>query len=344
MEACRKAEEAFMGDPLSASADGADLRAHLARCAADTASFFGAAACHFFPEGTSAGLILHQLCQGHEAGKERHVVAAATECVSMMEALRDLQRQGAEVELCPVERDGMVDPDRFTSMLRSGSSLACVSWASRASGIVQPLQELARGCEEMDVPLVAEGSLVAGRLEIDISKMHLPALVVRSRAMGAPGGLDALLLSSPLEVLDPLMASYSPGPGIPAGIRAAVEELSTGVAARSRIVSELRDALVQRLTEKLEGCLPLVEQRHLVPGAFLLLLRRKMQPGLHARLEIAGLRVAESDGAQRLAFLDSIGMDREEADRLVGGCLYPGSSMVDVELFCRVFQRVVENG
>jgi cysteine desulfurase len=263
--------------------------------------------------------------------------------LSLMEPMRRLRGLGAEVEACPVEPGGRLEPERFASMLRPGSSLACLSWAPRTSGLLQPVAELADRCAEMEVPLLVEASTVAGRLAVDMGSLNVPAMVVRSDALGAPPGLDLLLLAGGLQDLEPVPACFQPGPGVPAGVAAAVEELSTGVEPRSRIVSELRDALLDWVTSRIDGCCCPVESPHMVPGAFMIRVEGGAPDSLHARMESAGLRVADHDSAERLAFLAAAGMEGLDPDHLICGCLSPGSSMVDVELFCRTLRDIMDS-
>ncbi len=342
MEARTAAERKLGGNPRSAAADGVELRRHIDRCARKAADFFGARSCIFCPQRTGAGLLIQELCRG-ASGSIRHAVVGELPDLSLMDPMRRLRLAGAEVELCPVEPGGRVDPERFISMLRPGASIGCLSWVCRTTGVTQPVEELAEGCAEMDVPLLVEGSAAAGRLPVDMESLGLAALVVRSGALGAPPGLDMLMLAGALEVLKPVPASFEPNPGVPAGIAAALEELSTGVEPRSRIVSELRDALVEWVTSRIDGCCCPVDSRHLVPGAFMIRVGNAAPDGLHARMEAAGLRVADHNSAERLAFLSASGMDDVNPDRLVCGCLSPGSSMVEVELFCRGLRDVMES-
>jgi len=127
-------------------------------------------------------------------------------------------------------------------------------------------------------------------------------------------------------------------------VEAAVEELSTGVEPRGRIVSEMRDALVEWVTTRIDGCSCPVDTDYLVPGAFMILVGEDVPDCLHARMEAAGLRVSDHDSAERMAFMQASGMEDIEPDRLVCGCLSPGSSMVDVELFCRGLREIMEEG
>ncbi|MFO7949898.1 MAG: aminotransferase class V-fold PLP-dependent enzyme [Candidatus Fermentibacteraceae bacterium] len=344
MEARDRAERTLGGHPRSSASDGIELRRHLDRCSEKAAEFFGAACCVFCPPGTGAGLVVGELCRGLSGSSTRHAVLAGLSDLTLLEPMRRLRTAGGEVETCPVESGGRLDPERMASMLRPGASLACMSWACRTTGLLQPAEELAERCGSMDVPLLVEASVVAGRLPVDMGSMGIPAMVVRSDALGAPPGLDLVLLDEGLESLDPVPAFFEPGPGVPAGVEAAVEELSTGVQPRGRIVSELRDALVEWVTTRIDGCRCPVDTAHLVPGAFMILAGEGGPEGLHARMEAAGLRVSDPDSAERLAFMQDSGMDDIEPDRLVCGCLSPGSSMVDVELFCRGLREIMEGG
>jgi cysteine sulfinate desulfinase/cysteine desulfurase-like protein len=341
VEARRRAEEELTGDPTSAAPDGSRLRRHLDGCREAAAGFFGARRCVLCPPGTGARLLLGELCA---AGRVDHVVVAAPADLSVLEAVRGIAGTTVDTEMHRPGRRGLVDPEGFADALRGPRSIGCLTWGSRTSGVLQPLPQIAEAVAGSGARLLVEASTVAGRLEVDASAAEGAAMVVRSEAMGATAGLDLLLLDGPAEDLSPAPGAFRPDPGAAAGVAAAVDALSTGVEPRSRIVSELRDTLVELACRRVDGCRPLAEGAHLVPGAFLLLLEGEVPDSVHARMEAAGLRVADCDSAERLAFLRTAGLDDVSPDRVVGGCLSPGSSMVEVELFCRTLEGIVKDG
>jgi len=275
-------------------------------------------------------------------GDVSHMLVAEPVDLAVLEAARSLAASGIEAEMLAPGGCAGVDHADFSAALRGPQSLGCLSWGSPTSGVLQPIPQIAASCADSGARLLVEASAVAGRLDVDVSALEVAALVVRSDSMGATAGLDLLLLDESMEEFDPVPASFRPDPGVAAAVEAAVEGLSIGVEPRSRIVSELRDALVEQACRRIDGCRPLANGRDLVPGAFLLLLEGEIPDSLHARMEAAGLRVADCDSAERLAFLRAAGLDDVQPDRVVGGCLSPGSSMVDVELFCRSLEGLVK--
>ncbi|KKR00530.1 MAG: Cysteine desulfurase [Candidatus Nomurabacteria bacterium GW2011_GWC2_39_41] len=77
--------------------------------------------------------------------KNPHIVTTNIEHASVLEVCRHLENTGlARVTYVPVEVNGIVDPKKIKSALRSDTVLVSVMYANNEIGVVEPLKEIAK--------------------------------------------------------------------------------------------------------------------------------------------------------------------------------------------------------
>lgn len=124
--------------------------------------------------------------------EKRHIVVSAVEHAAVREAAAHLETSGWEVERLGVDSEGMVNSAEFSDTLRSDTAFAAVMWANNEVGTVQPVEELARICEERGVPFHSDAVQAAGRTLIDVSEVPVSTLALSSHKLYGPQGAGAL--------------------------------------------------------------------------------------------------------------------------------------------------------
>ncbi|KKW10483.1 MAG: Cysteine desulfurase NifS [Parcubacteria group bacterium GW2011_GWA2_49_9] len=76
-------------------------------------------------------------------GDKPHIVTTNIEHSSILEPLRELERQGkAEVTYVPVEANGIVKPEKILSAIKPNTVLVSVMYANNEIGTVQPIRKI----------------------------------------------------------------------------------------------------------------------------------------------------------------------------------------------------------
>src|SRR5579871_1377709 len=75
-------------------------------------------------------------------GGKKHVITSAIEHVAVLDTCRALAKQGVELTVLPVNRDGLVDPLDFGSAIRPETVLITVMLANNEIGVIQPVEEI----------------------------------------------------------------------------------------------------------------------------------------------------------------------------------------------------------
>ncbi len=193
---------------------------------------------------------------GERKGK-RHIVSTAFEHHAVLHTLSKLEKQGFEVTLLPVHENGVVRPEEVEAAIRPDTCLVTVMYANNEIGTIQPIEEIGRICREKGVLFHTDAVQAAGHLPIDVEKQNIDLLSLSAHKFHGPKGIGVLYARKgvPLTTLIEGGAQERGKRGgtenIPAivGMAAALEESCQNMEEESAKVTQLRDRLIQGLSQ-----------------------------------------------------------------------------------------------
>lgn len=253
--------EGGVGNPSATHSLGLEARASLDGARAKLARLVGAtpAGVIFTSGATEANnLAVKGLVS---RGPGRHVVTSAVEHISVINACRDLEKQGVSVTYVNVSADGRVDPAEVSGAVRADTALVSIMAANGEIGTLQPLREIGRITRARGIPFHVDGVNAAGRVPIAVDECGIDLLTLSSNDLYGPPGAGALWVRSDVK-LSPIVL----GGGQERGYRSGTENLPAivgmGVAAelaRAELqmeatrLSALRDRLLTEVLERVPG-------------------------------------------------------------------------------------------
>lgn len=242
----------------SLHAEGRRARALLEEARERVASLVGARFREvvFTSGGTEAiAAAIHGVCARAPASAER-VVATAVEHSAVLHAAEAAERRGFIVHWVPVDRDGRVEPERFVGELVEGTILAIAQAANPETGVLQPVDAIARACRERGVPLLVDAVQAAGKIPVPDDGIPGDLVAISAHKIGGPQGAGALVVrgGTPLEALMPGIQERRRRGGteavaLVAAFGAAAEAARAGLEAESVRLAALRKTLERALRE-----------------------------------------------------------------------------------------------
>jgi cysteine desulfurase family protein len=131
-----------------------------------------------------------------------HAVTTTLEHNSVLRPLHHQNKlNGVEVDYVPFDKNGFVDPDEIKAKIKSNTRLVILNHASNVIGTVQPLEAIGRICREHEVVFAIDASQSAGKVPIDIERMHIDVVAFTGhKSLLGPTGIGGLYVREGIEI------------------------------------------------------------------------------------------------------------------------------------------------
>ena len=251
------------GNPSSLHKKGLEAQREVAHARQAVAVSLGAQPREiiFTSGGTEANnlAVLGGAAAGRRRGKR--IVTTAIEHPSVLEPMRQLEKEGFEVVFLTPDTDGRVPEEAVLKAVTGDTILISVMAVNNELGSIQPIEVLKKAVKRAGAPALVhvDGVEAYGKLPLRPEKLGIDLLTVSGHKIHGPKGVGALYVSKNARILPrtfgggqerELRPGTEAAPLI-AGLGAAVEELPDWRQAYSRM-EKLRDYTLQKLSG-LEG-------------------------------------------------------------------------------------------
>jgi selenocysteine lyase/cysteine desulfurase len=107
------------------------------------------------------------------------------------------RRRGVEIVRAPDAPEGGVDADEVRQLVsRRRPALVALTWVPTNSGLVQPVEDVGRICQEAGVPYLVDACQAVGQMPIDVQRIGCDYLAATSRKfLRGPRGVGFLYVS-----------------------------------------------------------------------------------------------------------------------------------------------------
>ena len=187
-----------------------------------------------------------------------HILTTAIEHPSVLEAVRQLEKEGFAIELLPVDREGRVDVEELADKVRPETLLVSIMAVNNETGVCQDIEAAARAVKAKNPKTLVHSDWVQAFGKIRLPQPEQIDLIsLGGHKIGAPKGIGVLYVKKGTK-LEPLFfggthqAGLRPGTENYPAVRA-FEVAATLAAERFeenyRRASALRESFLQALTE-----------------------------------------------------------------------------------------------
>nr|HID57828.1 cysteine desulfurase [Desulfobacterales bacterium] len=192
--------------------------------------------------------------------KGKHIIVSAIEHHSVINSARFLERMDFEVTFLPVDKHGLVDPERLSSAITPETILVSIMHANNEIGTIEPISELSAICRERGVIFHTDAVATVGNIPVDVNELDVDLLSISGASLGAPKGIGALYFRDNLRLMPLIHGGIQERgrrggtenvPGI-VGLGKASELAEKELPDKVSRVQELRDLLIAGVHERIE--------------------------------------------------------------------------------------------
>lgn len=251
--------ETYYGNPSSLHTVGQEAAEKLLEARESVAKNLGAEAreIYFTSGGSEADnqAINTAAILGARKGK-KHIISTAFEHHAVLHTLKKLEKQGYEITLLDVHKNGIVTAEEVKNAIREDTCLVTIMFANNEIGTVQPIAEIGAVCKEKGVLFHTDAVQAAGHLKIDVKEMNIDMLSISAHKFHGPKGVGALycrkgiLLQNLIEGGAQERGKRAGTENLPAivGMAKALDDACKNIDKNAKYVSALRDKLIAGLS------------------------------------------------------------------------------------------------
>lgn len=280
-----------------------------------------------------------------------HVITVATEHKCVLESALSLRTKGFNVDILPVDQNGLVDLGRLRSSITNRTALVSIMAANNEIGVLQPISEIAELCRAQGVPFHTDAAQAAGKIPLDATSLGVDLMSLSGHKFYAPIGIGALFISdaSPIRP-ECLFKGGGQERGIRSGTIAAHLVVAMGTAAAiakesmetdAQHASKLRQRFLEIIRSRIPAALVNAEGAPRLPGNLSLTL-----PGIDADHLVGALQpnIAVSTNAacssgvlQTSHVLQAIGLGNDLAESTIRVGFGRFNTLQEVEMAAKLF-------
>lgn len=140
-----------------------------------------------------------------EKKKKKHIISTAFEHHAVLHTLKKLEKEGFEITLLDVHKEGIVTAEQVKAAIREDTCLVTIMYANNEIGTIQPIAEIGAVCKEKGVLFHTDAVQAAGHIAIDVREQNIDMLSLSAHKFHGPKGNGVLyartgiLLSNVIE-------------------------------------------------------------------------------------------------------------------------------------------------
>ena len=193
---------------------------------------------------------------GEKKGK-KHIISTGFEHHAVLHTLNRLEKEGFEIELLDVHKNGRVSAEQVAAAIREDTALVTIMYANNEIGTVQPIKEIGEVCRDRKVLYHTDAVQAVGHVSVDIKRDNIDMLSLSAHKFHGPKGVGILYAKKGILLTNIIeggaqekgkRAGTENLPGI-AGMVKALEDAIENIDSYTSRLIPLRDKLIAGLEE-----------------------------------------------------------------------------------------------
>lgn len=232
--------------------------------------------------------------------KGNHIITSKIEHHAILDACKQLEKEGFKVTYLPVDKYGIVSLSALMHEIRKDTILVSIMVANNEVGTIQNLNAIARTVKEKDIIFHCDAVQALGNIHLNVNELNIDAMSLSSHKIYGPTGAGALYVRKGIKI-DSLLKGGSQESGkrggtvnLPAivGFGKAVELVTKDVTGNAQKLRHLREYFTKRVMEKIDHVHLLGHPHQRLPGMVTLSFEFVEGEALLMLLDMSGIAVS----------------------------------------------------
>jgi cysteine desulfurase len=126
------------------------------------------------------------------ARNKKHIISTKFEHHAILHTLEKLKKDGFEITLLDVYKNGLIKPEDLTDAVREDTALVTIIYANNEIGTVQPISQIGEVCKEKKVLFHTDAVQAGGKVPIDVKEQNIDMLSLSAHKFNGPKGAGIL--------------------------------------------------------------------------------------------------------------------------------------------------------
>ncbi len=127
--------------------------------------------------------------------KGNHFISVKTEHKAVLNTLRAIEKEGAEITLLDVLSDGRVDTEELRSAIRKDTVMVAIMHGNNETGVLHPVEQIGQICKEEGVIFFCDATQSFGKVPLIPRKTGIHMMALSAHKSYGPKGVGALYCS-----------------------------------------------------------------------------------------------------------------------------------------------------
>jgi len=125
---------------------------------------------------------------------KKHIITTRVEHPAILNLCEYLAENGYRITFLPVDRQGRLNPEDLYESLSDNTAIVSIMWANNETGVIFPIEEMARVVRERGVVFHTDAVQAVGKIPINVQQVPVDMLSLSGHKLHGPKGSGDLYI------------------------------------------------------------------------------------------------------------------------------------------------------